>query len=131
MHDSQAAIALAQLSNQRVSSCYDLMDAAYDAPQIKAHSESLGHVPLIDENPRGKERKAEVQAELKRKRKAGYKTSEAIRDNERGTVERVNGRLKDNFGARMVRVKGHAKVMAHLMFGVIALTVDQLMKFME
>ena len=31
----------------------------------------------------------------------------------------------------MVRVKGHAKVMTHLMFGVIALTVDQLMKFME
>lgn len=131
LHDSQAAIPLAELSNQRVSSCYDLMDAAYDVPQIKAHSESLGHVPLIDENPRGKERKAEVQAELKRKRKAGYKTSEAIRYNERGTVERVNGRLKDNFGARMVRVKGHAKVMAHLMFGVIALTVDQLMKFME
>ena len=131
LHDSQAAIPLAELSNQRVSSCYDLMDAAYDAPQIKQHSESLGHVPLIDENPRGKERKAEVEAELKRKRKAGYKTSEAIRYNERGTVERVNGRLKDNFGARMVRVKGHAKVMAHLMFGVIALTVDQLMKFME
>jgi len=131
LHDSQAAIPLAELSNQRVSSCYDLMDAAYDAPQIKQHSESLGHVPLIDENPRGKQRKAEVEAELKRKRKAGYKTSEAIRYNERGTVERVNGRLKDDFGARMVRVKGHAKVMAHLMFGVIALTVDQLMKFVE
>ena len=131
LHDSQAAIPLAELSNQRVSSCYDLMDAAYDAPQIKQHSESLGHVPLIDENPRSKERKAEVEAELKRKRKAGYKTSEAIRYNERGTVERVNGRLKDDFGARMVRVKGHAKVMAHLMFGVIALTVDQLMKFVE
>lgn len=131
LHDSQAAIPLAELSNQRVSSCYDLMDAAYDAPQIKQHSESLGHVPLIDENPRGKARKAEVEAELKRKRKAGYKTSEAIRYNERGTVERVNGRLKDDFGARMVRVKGHAKVMAHLMFGVIALTVDQLMKFVE
>ena len=131
LHDSQAAIPLAELSNQRVSSCYDLMDAAYDAPQIKQHSESLGHVPLIDENPRGKKRKAEVEAELKRKRKAGYKTSEAIRYNERGTVERVNGRLKDDFGARMVRVKGHAKVMAHLMFGVIALTVDQLMKFVE
>ena len=131
LHDSQAAIPLAELSNQRVSSCYDLMDAAYDAPQIKQHSESLGHVPLIDENPRGKARKAEVEAELKRKRKAGYKTSEAIRYNERGTVERVNGRLKDDFGARMVRVKGHAKVMANLMFGVIALTVDQLMKFVE
>jgi hypothetical protein len=45
--------------------------------------------------------------------------------------ERINGRFKDEFGAHMVRVKGHVKVMAHLMFGVIALTVDQLMKIVE
>ncbi len=29
----------------------------------------------------------------------------------------------------MIRVKGHAKVLTHLMFGVIALTADQLMRF--
>ena len=29
------------------------MDAAYDAEQIREHSRSLGHVPLIDVNPRG------------------------------------------------------------------------------
>ncbi|WP_419608600.1 hypothetical protein, partial [Thiolapillus sp.] len=34
-------------------------------------------------------------------------------------------------GARMVRVRGHAKVMSHLMFGIIVLTVGQLMKFVE
>jgi hypothetical protein len=27
-----------------------------------------------------------------------------------------------------VRVRGHAKVMCHLMFGVLALTADQLMR---
>jgi len=43
----------------------------------------------------------------------------------------VNGRIKDEFGARMVRVKGHAKVMTHLMFGIVALSVTQLMKFIE
>ena len=43
-------------------------------------------------------------------------------------VERVYSRLKDEFGARMVRVRGASKVMAHLMFGVLALTVDQLLK---
>jgi len=43
-------------------------------------------------------------------------------------VERVNGRLKDEFGGRHVRVRGHAKVLCHLMFGVVALTVDQLMR---
>ena len=28
------------------------MDAAYDAEPIRQHSRSLGHVPLIDTNPR-------------------------------------------------------------------------------
>jgi len=45
------------------------------------------------------------------------KPAEAVRYNERSTVERVNGRLKDEFGRRVVRVKGDAKVMCHLMFG--------------
>lgn len=131
LHDSQVAIPLAEMTNQRVSSCYDLMDAAYDSSFIKAHSRSLGHVPLIDENPHTKKRKAEIKQEQKSKRHASYKTVEDIRYNERSTVERVNGRLKDEYGARMVRVRGPEKVMTHLMFGVIALTVDQLMRFLE
>jgi IS5 family transposase len=40
-------------------------------------------------------------------------------------VERVNARLKDEFGGSRIRVRGAAKVMAHLMLGVLALTVDQ------
>ena len=44
-------------------------------------------------------------------------------------VERVNGRLKDDFGARHLRVRVHKKVYAHLMFGVLALCVkDQIVK---
>jgi hypothetical protein len=35
--------------------------------------------------------------------------------------ERVNARLKDEFGASHIRVRGAAKVMAHLMFGVAGL----------
>lgn len=53
------------------------------------------------------------------------------RINEGSTVERVNGRLKDEFGGRMVRVRGHSKVMCHLMFGIVALTVNQLMCYLE
>ena len=53
VHDSQAAIPLAQITNQRVTNLYDLMDSAYDAPIISEHSKSLGHVPIIDINPRG------------------------------------------------------------------------------
>ena len=47
LHDSQAAIPMATLTAQRVTSLYDLMDCAYDANEIHAHSSSLGHVPLI------------------------------------------------------------------------------------
>jgi len=131
LHDSQAAIPLAEISHGRVISLYDLMDSAYDAPPIKTHSRSLGHVPIIDPNPRSKSRKEELEAEAKRRKAVNHTLAEDLRYNERGTVERVNGRIKDEFGARMVRVRGHAKVMAHLMFGIVALTVDQLMKFVE
>ena len=43
---------------------------------------------------------------------------------ERTMVDRLYSRLKDEFGANQVRVRGAAKVMAHLMFGVLALAVD-------
>jgi hypothetical protein len=114
-----------------VTHCYDLIDAAYDSPLIKQQGESLGHVPLIDENPRSKVRKAEIKDEQQGRCRTGYKTAKDIRYNERSTVEGVNGRLKDDFDVKMVRVKGHAKVMSHLMFGVTPLTVEQLMRFLE
>ena len=50
------------------------------------------------------------------------------RYNERSAAERVNGGLKDDFGGRYVRVRGHAKVFCHLMFGVLALAIDHLMR---
>lgn len=129
LHDSQAAIPLAALSASRVTSLYDLMDSAYDAKPIHEHSRSLGHVPIIDANPRrDTAAKAEEQAEEKRRQLLGYKTAEDVRFNQRTTVERVNARLKDEFGARAVRVRGNAKVMCHLMFGVLALSVDQILR---
>jgi len=128
-HDSQSAIPLAVMTSLRVSSCYDLMDSAYDAPAIHAYSRRLGHVPLIDSHPRNAPRKEELADESKRRKAAGYRTAEEQRYNERTTVERVNGRLKDEFGGRRVRVRGHAKVMCHLMFGILALSADQLLRF--
>jgi hypothetical protein len=43
---------LAQMSSNRVTNLYDLMDAAYDSPEIHAFSKSLDHVPIIDHNSR-------------------------------------------------------------------------------
>ncbi len=132
VHDSQVAIPLAKISSERVTNLYDLMDSAYDTPQIHETSRQLGHIPLIDKHPRrDKELKAEIKAENKRCRMVGHQTAETVRYKERSTVERVNARLKDEFGGRVVRVKGPEKVMCHLMFGILALTGNQMMCFLE
>ena len=90
----------------------------------------MSHVPIIDINPRGnKKLKEELKAEVQRFNFINFEKPEDRRYNERSNVERVNGRLKDEFGGRMIRVRGCAKVMTHLMFGILALTVDQLFRF--
>jgi len=129
VHDSQVAIPLATMTSKRIVNLYDLMDAAYDVPGILDHSRLLGHVPLVDKNPRrDRELANEMKQESKRQRLLGLESPEKIRYKERTTVERGNARLKDEFGGRMVRVRGHFKVMCHLMFGILALAADQLMK---
>jgi hypothetical protein len=45
--------------------------------------------------------------------------------------KRVNACLKDEFGGRLIRVRGAHKIMAHLMFGILALTIDQLLKLTD
>jgi hypothetical protein len=109
LHDSQAAIPLAQRTAERITCLYDLMDSAYDAPQIRSYSAGLGHVPIIDTNPRRGEKKE-------------MDPAQAVRFRNRTTAERVNSNLKDNYGGRFVRLRGAAKVMMHLMFGLIAIT---------
>jgi hypothetical protein len=75
-------------------------------------------VPLIDHNPRGGE-------------KEHFEPADAVRYRERSAAERTNARLKDEFGGRHVMVKGSAKVMTHLMFGLLALSADQLMRLLQ
>jgi hypothetical protein len=115
VHDSQVAIPLMKMSSARVDYLYDVMDAAYDAGPIYEVSKSLGHVPLIDKNPRGTE-------------VVPMAPHEAIRYNERTAVERFNSRIKEEFGADNVMVRGARKVKLHLMFGVLALFADHLIK---
>jgi hypothetical protein len=43
-------------------------------------------------------------------------------------AERINARLKDEFGARFLRVRGAIKVKCHLVFGLVALRVDQILR---
>jgi hypothetical protein len=130
VHDSQVAIPLATMSTQRVTYCYALMDAAYEAHHIVEQSRQLGHVPIVDPKaPGGPKSQAKAIPMSKPKRELTW--AEQDRYKERTMVERVNARLKDEFGGRNVRVRGAAKVMAHLMFGVLALTADQLLKLVS
>ena len=118
MHDSRAAIPLSMISKERVTNLYDVMDAAYCSLELHDHCRSLNHVPLIDHNPRKGEKEA-------------FDLADAIRYNERTAAERTNARLKDEFGANNVMVQGHTKVKSHLMFGVLVLSADQLMRLRE
>lgn len=118
LHDSQVAIPLATMTAQRVTSLYDIMDAAYDATEILEHSRDLGHVPIVRPVKRGRKKIPSRQLSW----------AEEDRFKERTMVERVYARLKDEFGGRQIRLRGHRKIMAHLMFGVLALTVDQILK---
>ena len=131
LHDSQAAIPMAAQTGQKVTYLYELMDAACDAEQIREYSERAGHVPIIDPNPRrDTARKETLLQNAKAERTINHRDAEKVRYDERTTVERVNARLKDDYGGRHVRVRGHAKVYTHLMFGILALTVEQFQRLM-
>lgn len=117
VHDSRVALPLMRMSAQRVDACYELMDAAYCSSVIRQEIKAAGRVPLIDHNPRKGQKREFAPHEAQR-----YKT--------RSSAERCNARLKDEFGARHVQVRGHAKVMCHLMLGVVALCADQLTRLL-
>jgi hypothetical protein len=117
LHDSQAAIPLAQMSDARVTNLYDLSDAAYDAKEIRQMSERLGHVAITDHNPR-------------RGEKRQFAPAQAIRYHQRSSAERVNSHLHDNHGGRHVRVRGGVKVAAHLSFGLLVIAAEQLLKLL-
>jgi hypothetical protein len=127
VHDSQVALPLAAITGERVTNFYDLMDSAYDAQEIRDKSRTLGHVPIIDHKTRRGE-KATVEAEARAKRAVGYELAEDVRYAQRSSAERVNSNLKDNCGGNHVRVRGAAKVFCHLMFGILVMTVEQLMR---
>jgi hypothetical protein len=116
VNDMQVAIPLARMSAQRVQSCYEVMDTGFDATAIREHARALHHVPLIPFQKRGSQQLQMAPHEQRRYR-------------ERSAAERVFSRLKDQYGALNVRVRGAAKVMAHLMFGILALTADQILRW--
>jgi hypothetical protein len=70
------------MSENRIVNLYDLIDAAYDAPEIHRYSKDHNRIPIIDHKPR-------------RGVKRQMAPAKTIRYNERSGAERVNSELKD------------------------------------
>jgi Transposase DDE domain len=119
VYDNQVSVPLARLSASRVTSLYTLMDAAYDSEPLRHLERELGHVPIVAINSRGREHPPMLDA------------AEKKRFSERTVVERINGRLKDGFGCGCMWVKGHAKVLCHTTFAVLAVSADALIRLMR
>ena len=86
-------------------------------------------MPIIDRNFRAqREAKAEWAKEVERMKLVHMPDPDDIIFDFRTMAERINARLKDEFGARFVRVRGAIKVKCHLVFGLVALTVDQILR---
>jgi hypothetical protein len=100
------------MSAQRVTYCHELMDTAYDAREIREHSQAMGHVAIVDPSGRGRKSKS-VTIPLG-KPHLQLTWAETDRYKERTMSERVNARLKDE-----------------LMFGVLVLTVDQIQRLLH
>jgi IS5 family transposase len=116
VHDSQVAIPLLHLTARRVTALYDLMDRGYDAAAIRTCSQELGHVPIIPATASPENPAPEFEADRARQYKG------------RTVAERFNARLKDEAGGKQVRVRGHRKVHAHLMFGLLVIFADALLR---
>lgn len=116
LHDSQAALPMMRKVAAMVRPLYYLADSAMDSDYIRQAAIDLDIVPIID--TRGTR-------STKKKLMAPHR---AERYKQRSTAERGNSRLKDEFGYRHLRVRGHAKAHMHLMLGVLTLFVDQMYK---
>lgn len=118
VHDSQVMMPLMVATSAMLTYLYDLADAAYCSPILREASRNLGHVPLIDHNPR-------------RGEKIPFAPHEAQRFKIRSGAERVNARLKDSHGGTHVWVRGHTKIASHLMFGIAVIAATQLLRLLQ
>jgi len=116
VYDNQLAIPMEKITEERIAFLYSLMDSAYDAGTIRDFIRMNNRVPIIDHNKRKGE-------------KTQFSPAEKIRFKTRSVVERSNAHLKDWLFGAAIYVKGHKKVMQHLMFGVIVLSAIKILQY--
>lgn len=131
VNDCEVAIPLASKAHQVSRNLYDLMDAAYDHPEIVEHSIALGHIPIIDKCPHTKDQKIQKEAEKERKELLNFKTAEDARYKERFPKERFNATYKDYNGGRNIIYRGHTKVSCHVMFGVLTVAASMIISVIQ
>lgn len=116
VHDSQVAIPLERMTEQRVNHLYSLMDSAYDAKTIRDFITDNGRIPIIDPNKRRKQQRV-------------LSPSEKQRFKIRSTVERSNSHLKDWLIPPKIMVRGTEKVSHCLMTGVLCLAAIKILQY--
>ena len=114
VNDMQVAIPLAVMSARRVTNLYDLLDAGYDCTAIREFSRVWGTCRLS----LGRSVAPSSPNWLCTRR------CDCVSDRCGASLNR----LKDEYEATNVRVRGWKKVMTHLMFGILALTADQILR---
>jgi transposase len=117
VHDSQLAIPMEKMTERKVTHLYSLMDAAYDAPQIRSYIRERGRIDLIDFN----KRKKSIERTMSPSEKERYKI--------RTTVERSYSQLKDWLIPAQLYVKGYRKVNCALMAGVLCLSAIKVLQY--
>jgi len=116
VHDSQCAIPLERMTEQRINFRSTLMDSAYDAKSISQFVRGRGRIPIIDHNPRRKD----LREAFDEATKEHYK--------KRSVVERANSHLKDWLLPEKLLVRGIKKVSFELMCGVICLAAIKILE---
>ncbi|AEF82752.1 transposase [Leadbettera azotonutricia] len=119
VHDSQAAILLEKMTMGKVRHLYSVMDAAYDAKDIKQFIRRHRRVPVIDPNSRNDK----ICAPLDPAKQERYKI--------RTTVERAYSHLKDNLIPGKIYVKGNRKVTFVLMIAVLCLAAQKYLHYFK
>ena len=92
------------------------------AAEIRQTSIALDHVPIIDRNPRRGERNVDNIGG----RRVSIVDAMTRRYYVRSGIERVFSHLHEAHGGKFVRVRGSAKVLLHLMFGLIVIASEQI-----
>ena len=105
-----------QMTTGRAIYLCETADSAYDAKSNKDCRLASDRVPITEQNRRGDAVPPE--------------SAEQIRHRQCSSVEHVNSNLHDNYGGLFVGVRGHIKVMGHLVFGLVASNANQLYRLL-